>query len=112
MSFIRGGETIQIKRRSATSVDDYGNTQFSTTTITVKDVLVAIGSTGEPVDESRDPVDTQLTLYLPNGTAIQDGDLFVIRGTTWVKDGTGFQWVSPFGSQLQGVVVPVRRRRG
>jgi hypothetical protein len=112
MSFIRGGETITIRRRSVTSTDDYGNPTYSTTTITVKDALVAFGSTDEPVDASRDPVDSKITVYLPNGTAIQVGDLFVIRNTNWVQDGQSQDWVSPFTGFDSGTVVHLRKRIG
>lgn len=112
MSFIRGGETITIRRRSATSVDDYGNNTYSTTTITIRDALIGVGGTSEPVDPARDAVDAQLTAYLPNGTQIQDGDVFIIRGSQWVKDGSAQQWVTPFTGLETGVVVPLRRRRG
>lgn len=110
MSFIRGGETITIRRRSETSVDDYGNPTYSTTTITVKDALVAFGSTDEPVDASRDAIDSKITIYLPNGTTIQDGDTFIIRNTNWVQDGQHQSWVSPFTSFEAGTVVQLRKR--
>lgn len=111
MSFIRGGETITIKRRSETSLDDHGNPSYSFTTITVKDALIAIGGTSEPVNPERDAVDATLTLYMPFGTVIQEGDRFIVRGTEWIKDGTAMTWVSPFPMET-GVVVQVRRRNG
>lgn len=110
--FMRGGETITIKRRSATATDDYGNPTYSTTTITVKDALVAVGGTSEPVDPARDAADASVTVYLPNGTLIEDGDLFIIRNSQWVKDGDAQEWISPFPAGSAGVVVPLRRRRG
>jgi hypothetical protein len=112
MSFIRGGETITIKRRSATATDDYGNPTYTTTTITVKDALVAIGGSTEPVDASRNPLDANLTLYLPNEVVIQDNDTFVIRNTNWVKNGQTEEWISPFAGLEGGRVIPVRRRVG
>lgn len=112
MSFMRGGETIQIKRRAASAVDDYGNTSHTVTTITVKNALIAIGGTSEPVDPARDAVDASVTVYLPNGTQILDGDVFIIRGSQWVKDGAAGEWISPFPGMTAGVVVPLRRRRG
>lgn len=112
MSFIRGGETITITRRSATATDAYGNNTYATTTITVKDALVAIGGTSEPIDVSRDAVDSQLTIYLPNGTTVLDGDVFTIRNSKWVKNGSAQSWVSPFQSFEGGVVVPLRKRNG
>ena len=112
MSFIRGGETITIRRRSAASTDDYGNPTYTTTTITVKDALIAVGGTSEPIDAERDAVDSRLTIYLPNGTVIEDGDVFIIRNSQWVKDGSAEQWVSPFTGFEGGTVLPVRKRIG
>jgi hypothetical protein len=112
MSFIRGGETITVKRRSQVSTDDYGNPTYTLTTITIKDALVAFGSTDEPVDASRDPIDNKITIYLPNGTVIQPGDLFIIRNTNWVQDGESQEWISPFTSFDSGTVVQLRKRIG
>lgn len=112
MSFIRGGETITIRRRSATATDDYGNNTYSTVTITVKDALIGIGATSEPVDAARDAVDAKVTAYLPNGTRVEEGDVFIIRGSQWVKDGSPQEWQTPFSNLEVGVVVPLRRRRG
>lgn len=110
--FMRGGETITIERRSAAAVDDYGNPTYSKTFITIKDALIAVGGTSEPIDPKRDAVDASLTAYLPNGTRIEDGDVFLIRGTRWVKDGAAQEWISPFGAMEGGVVVPLRKRNG
>lgn len=110
--FMRGGETITIKRRSATATDAYGNATYATTTVVVKDALVAIGGTSEPVDPARDAADASLTIYLPNGTVIEDGDVFIIRNSQWVKNGDAQEWISPFPAGDAGVVVPLRRRRG
>jgi hypothetical protein len=112
MSFIRGGETITIRRRSAASTDDYGNPTYTTTTITVKDALIAFGATSEPIDVGRDPIDNSITAYLPNGTTIQEGDLFVIRGTNWLKDGDPQTFTNPFNSFEGGTIVKLRKRNG
>jgi hypothetical protein len=112
MSFIRGGETIIVKRRSKAARDDYGNSTYTSTNITIKGVLVALQGGSEPVDAERDAVDSQITLYIPNGTPIQDGDVFIIRNTSWVKNGMVQNWVSPFAGLEGGVVVPVRKRDG
>lgn len=112
MSFIRGGETITIRRRSATRTDDYGNPTYTTTTITVKDALIAFGATDEPVSAMRTAIDNSLTLYLPNGTTIEEGDVFIIRNTNWVKDGDAQEWISPFANFEGGTVVQLRKRVG
>ncbi len=113
MSFFRGNETVVIKRRSAATTDEYGNKTYSLTTITVKECFLGFGSTNEPVDANRDPEDQSLTVYFPNGTQVQPGDRFVIRGLEFVKDGTAQDWGTnnPFGLEA-GVIVQVRRRNG
>jgi hypothetical protein len=113
MSFIRGGETITIQRRTAGAVDEFGNKTYTTTNITVRDVLIGVGTTDEPVDAIRRAVDASLTLYLPAGTQILDGDVFVIRNSLWVKDGRAGEFSNPFGGSFEGgIVVPLRRRDG
>lgn len=112
MSFIRGGETITIRRRSKASTDDYGNPTYTTTTITVKDALVALQAGTEPIDAERNATDNKLTVYIPNGTPILEGDVFIIRNTTWVKDGQVQEWISPFSSLQGGTAIPVRQRVG
>ena len=112
MSFIRGGETITIRRRSATASDPYGNPTYTLTSITVKDALIAVGATTEPIDAARDPIDAKLTIYLPNEVQILEGDSFIIRNSNWVKDGQAESWVSPFPSLEGGQVIPVRKRIG
>ncbi len=109
---IKGDEPITIIRRSSSgTVDDYGNAVYETTQIIIRDGLFAFSSTEEPVDVAREAVDAKLTLYLPHGTEIIDGDVFVIRETQWVKDGDGAGWPVVNGF-VPGVVVNVRRRRG
>jgi len=110
--FYRGSETVTIKREVFSGeLDDYGNPIESTpTTITVKNVFVAFGTTDEPIDVARDAVDIQITLYMPRNTVILDGDVFTIRGTDFVKDGSPADWKSP--SNLHSVVIPVRKRHG
>ena len=112
MSFIRGGETITIKRRSQASVDDYGNPTYTTSTITIKDALIAIGATSEPVDAERDANDAKVTIYLPAGTVIENGDVFIVRNSQWEKDGEALEWQSPFYNFEAGVVIPLRRKSG
>jgi hypothetical protein len=111
MTFFRGSETVIIKRRSPNTVDDYGNKTYSLTTITVSGVMIGFGSQNEVVEPDREPSDVALTLYLPNGTQVQPGDRFVVRGTEFVKDGDAQNWTPPFDFNV-GVIVNVKRRNG
>lgn len=110
---IRGNETITIKRSNDTgNVDDYGNPIITTQNIVIKNCLIGFGSTDEPIDVNRNPADIQLTLYLPAGTQILTGDIFIIRNTEFIKDGIAQEWFTPFGNLETGVVVGVRKRNG
>lgn len=112
MSFIHGGEPIIIKRRTQSGEDAHGNPSYTVANVLVREALIAIGTTSESIDVGRDAVDAEVTLYLPNGTVVLEGDKFLIRDTLWEKAGTPQEWVSPFPGGEGGVVVPLRRRRG
>jgi hypothetical protein len=113
VSFIRGGETVVIKRKVGTGQrDDFGVPIFTTRNITVRDCLIAFGSSDEPIETDRDPIDTSLTIYMPPGTAVEPGDVFHLRATDFVTDGSAQGWTSPFDQMPVGVVIKVRRRNG
>ncbi|HLP97658.1 MAG TPA: hypothetical protein VK149_04355 [Sideroxyarcus sp.] len=108
---IRGDEPVIIIRRTQTGTNAHGNPTYSTSEILVRDALFAVGSTTEPADVARDHIDSRVTLYLPHGTVIQDGDVFEIRGSRWEKDGDALDYPTVNGFEV-GVVVNVKRRRG
>jgi hypothetical protein len=109
---IRGDEPIFILRKTSTGTDQYGNPQKSVEEILIPDCLFWYGSTNEPVDVSRDPVDAQLTVCFPRGTVIHDDDEFEIRDTVWVKDGIAQEYSQLWPGFDPGVLVQVRRRVG
>lgn len=109
---IRGDEPIYHYKRTQTGVDAYGNPTFTKSSTLIRDALFAYTGTEEPVEENRNPVDATLTLYLPEGTIVGDGDEFDIRGTRWVKDGEPEEWPQLWSGFVPSVVVHVRRRRG
>ena len=109
---IPGTETVTIVRRTLGTVDDYGNPTETTSLIAVTGCLVGFGTTNEPVLVDTTPVDSQVSIYFPEGTVIEANDSFVMRGESWVKDGRPMDWISPFQSQQVGVVVNVRQQRG
>jgi hypothetical protein len=110
--FFRGNETITIKRRTISGVDDYGNEAYTTSDIVIRECLLGFGETSEPIDASRQPIDASVTLYMPNGTLILEDDRFVVRGSEFVKEGDPLNWQSPFSNWSLGVVVKVRKRVG
>lgn len=112
MSLIQGGEPIIIKRRTTDGNDDYGNPTYEVSDVLIRHALIAIGTTSESLDPERAAYDAKVTLYVPSGTEILETDRFLIRNSLWEKDGSAQEWVSPFPSGYDGVVVPLRRRRG
>lgn len=109
---IRGDEPIVIVRQTANGVDEYGNSIHSTQEMLIRDCLFAYTGSNEPVDMAREAVDARLTLYMPEGTQILDGDVFIIRESEWVKDGDPQEWPQLWPGFVPGVVLNVRRRRG
>jgi hypothetical protein len=105
------GETVTVTRRVAVSFDDYGNPTYSTSTVSFPNCLVGWGSTDEPALADQNPVATQMTLYMPAGSVIEDGDVFTVRGEQFVKDGFAQSWVSML-NVAKGVVVVLRRHDG
>jgi hypothetical protein len=103
-------ELVTVTRSVIDAFDDYGNPTFTTSTFTVA-CLVGFGSTSEPALADANPVSSQMTLYMPAGTVIIDGDIFGIRGDSYVKDGTAQAWSSKL-NVAKGVVVMVRRHDG
>lgn len=106
-----GTEPVTIIRRTAASVDEYGNPTYTTREIVIREALFAFGTTNEPLDTARNPIDAKLTLYFPHGTVIEEGDLFKVRDVVWMKDGEAAAWPTVEGFNV-GVIVQVRKRRG
>jgi hypothetical protein len=103
-------ESVTVTRSVLDVVDDYGNPTYETSTFTVQ-CLVGFGSTDEAVSAETNSVSSQVTLYMPTGTVIIDGDIFGIRGDSYVKDGIAQAWASASGIP-KGVVVAVRSHDG
>jgi hypothetical protein len=109
---LTGDEVINISRRSLGAFDDYGNATTTRTSIAVANCLIGFGSTNEATDPARNPVDAALTIFLPSGTEVLDGDEFEIRGEMWVKDGDAISYQVDWPGFTPGVSINVRRRRG
>ena len=110
---LQGIETIQIVRKIRSGLDEYGLPGSVTENlITVENVLVGFNGSSEPVEVNENPIETLVSLYLPNGTAVEPEDEFIIRGERFIKDSRQMDWQSPWSNFNVGVVVNVRQRRG
>jgi hypothetical protein len=104
------GETITIARSTDLSTDDFGNPTYTTSTVTVDNVLVAWNTQGTASEASRTPSDATITLYLTSALVTYPNDVFHVRETDWIFDGRQ-DWVNPFGGHA-GSVIHLRQRRG
>jgi hypothetical protein len=109
------GETVTRLRKTASGVDRYGNPLYPDAPAekSIDGAFFAPGGTSEPVEPGRSPVITEPTLYFPHAWPdIVVSDQLRVRGV--VYDVTGFpsEWRSPYGSQVGGQVVTLRRTDG
>jgi len=109
---IRGNETITIRRKSSSSFDQHGLPVVTETSIEVDNCLFWYGSSNEPVEVMRDPIDGQLVLCFPEGTEILDTDEFIVQGQSWLKDGIVVEYPQLWPGFVPGIIVNVRRRDG
>ena len=103
------GETITITRSMALSTDAFGNPTYTTSTVTVDNVLVGWNTQGTNSEASRTPSDATITLYLTSALVTYPNDLFTVRGSDWIFDGQQ-DWSSVDGSSK--TVIHLRKRRG
>lgn len=103
------GETITITRSTALSTDAFGNPTYTTSTVTVDNVLVGWNTQGTNSEASRTPSDATITLYLTKALVTYPNDLFTVRETDWLFDGQQ-DWTGLDGSSK--TVLHLRQRRG
>lgn len=109
---LSGIETVTIRRRAKVGTDEYGAPEYAVTEHTVNRVLVGFDQTDEPVDVDGNPQKIGVTLYMPQGTVIEPGDEFIVRGEAFVKDGRSMEWIGTGNGLIPGVVVKVRQSLG
>lgn len=110
---IHGKETVVIERKSAIGEDDWGNPVNTVSQVTVEGCLFGWGGTNTNFGINRDITSSSATLYMPKGTVVLDGDLFIVRNERYRKDGESQVWETPVGFSLNtGVVVAIKRAEG
>ena len=103
-------ESITQIRQSSSATDSHGLPVWVETMIDLQGIVAARNSS--LVTEADALTITQgLTLYLPSGTDIQDGDKFIIRGKRYVIDGESFDWRDGLGNWNPGTVVNLTREQ-
>jgi len=103
-------ESITQIRLSSSATDSHGLPVWVETEIALQGIVAA--RTSSLVTEADALTITQgLTLYLPTGTEVEDGDRFLVRGKRYVIDGEAFDWRDGLGSWNPGVVVNLTREQ-
>lgn len=105
------GEQVTIQRKTLTGLDKY-NRETSIVTEEQVEAIVAFKSSSRTINEEGTDFVTQLNLIFSEGTDVQVGDTFIVRGTKWEMDG----WLMPQdGNQIidsilsADIYVPVKR---
>ena len=103
-------ESITQVRRSSSATDVHGLPVYTETEIQLQGI-VAARTSSSVTEADAITVTNGLTIYLPSGTDVQDGDRFVIRTKTYVIDGESFDWRDGLGNWNPGTVVNLVREK-
>lgn len=97
-------------RLSSSATDSHGLPIWVETEIQLQGIVAA--RTSNTVTEADAITISQgLTLYLPSGTDVQDGDRFLVRGKRYIIDGEAFDWRDGLGNWNPGTVVNLVREQ-
>ena len=103
-------ESITQVRQSSSATDSHGLPVWVETNIEIFGI-VAARTSGSVTEADAITITQGLTLYLPSGTDVQDGDKFIVRGKRYVIDGEAFDWRDGLGNWNPGVVVNLTREQ-
>jgi hypothetical protein len=103
-------ESVTQVQRSSSATDSHGLPVWVETRTQVN-AIVAARSSSLLTEADALTITQGLTLYLPSGTPIQDGDRFEVRGKTYVIDGEPFDWRDGLGYWNPGTVVNLTREQ-
>ena len=103
-------ELITQVRRSSSGTDVHGLPIWVETRTDIH-AIVAARSSSLLTEADALTITQGLTLYLPSGTAVDDGDRFEVRGKTYVIDGEAFDWRDGLGYWNPGTVVNLTREQ-
>lgn len=97
------GDTMTLHTRTVTGADTYGNDTYGSTDTTVVGAFAPAGS--QVLMQGQLTVLDQDTAYLPGGTNVETVDKITVRGTTYLVDGSPFDYIHPGTGWNPGVVV-------
>ena len=93
--------------------DEYGDpTDSASETIELHGCAVAPRSSSDTKGRGRNGTVEGLTMYCPPDTDITDTDTVTVSGISYRIDGEVGVWGSPFGDQVDGIEVSLKRAKG
>ena len=113
LSFFRG-EDITILRKTFIAEDNDWGLPVATVTEIEAQAVVAFRSSTREENIEEEAFSTDLKLIFSEGTVIYPDDVFIVRGTLWVKDGESLQPQNIFGRKFMEtpVVVNIKQHKG
>lgn len=108
------GEPVTRRRQQQTGEDRYGSPVYELVdTVLPEPAAFDPGGSREPVEVGRTQTITTPKLYFPKAYPdLNDTDQVVVRGLVYAIEGTPPDWKSPYGSDVGGLVVELKRAEG
>lgn len=108
------GEPVTRRRREQTGTDRYNNPIYGDVdTVLEERAAFDPGGSREPVEVGREQVITTPKLYFPRQWPdLTSSDRVIVRGVEYAIEGDLPDWRSPFGSDVGGLVVELKRAGG
>lgn len=110
------GETVT-RLRAATVTDPYSTEATAEdwdnpTSLDIDGCAVAVSGSSEPLENARNPVDSDFDVFMPAGTDVTATDRLRVRGLICNVAGRPFAWKSPYTGWAPGLVVQAKIREG
>lgn len=108
------GEPVTRRRQQQTGVDRYGNPVYTPVDAVLPErAAFDPGGSRDPVEVGREQTITTPKLYFPKAYPdLNDTDQVLIRGVVFDLEGNPADWKSPYGSDVGGLVVELKKAEG
>jgi hypothetical protein len=108
------GEPVTRRRQQQTGVDRYNNPVYEPVdTVLEERAAFDPGGSREPVEVGRTQTVTTPKLYFRRAYPdLNDTDQVLVRGVVYDIEGNPADWKSPYGSDVGGLVVELKRAEG
>lgn len=107
------GDAVTRRREQQTGVDRYDNPIYELVDVVLPEpAAFDPGGSREPVEVGREQTITTPKLYFTVRPDLTKDDLVLVRGLAYSIEGDPADWRSPWGSDVGGLVVELKRAEG